>query len=545
LARAIPDFYSKLLLALLLGAATSWPRLAEAANELKRQVNLEWEEIEDATLYEIQVTRILKDGQRKKPLYFKLKKARWAATVNPGRYEMRIRSYDQRGVPGEWADPMEFWVKIAAPETIAPLKESKIKTEGDEKADVEFRWNPVEGASSYELTLESLDGKIKESKTLEGTSLHLDLPVAASYNWKVTAVMPEGEKGEDGESALFSLLGRPLETPQIEKPLSRFVREMKWERPDHVESFSYVLYRKSDDGRWRPVEKKQGLTDASAPFDLARPSGEYRLRVRAEAPGRENSAFAQLDFEVHGDLHDPGAVDKAILKDSLEKPTRYYAIASYFITQIKYSSRVYETAQKAQFDAVGGTGRLGLGYQSMKRWGAFGIVDMGGFNIGNKNFTFASAELHGTWKLNWSSSNQVLFGAGLYYKELPQVQGNASSGFEGVGVAKSQGPHAGLRIWIPLTQKLGLQMNGRLYYSLTGATSSGQGVQSALSYQLGALGSLRLSPELMGYAGYAYRLDQAHYNADTSDPYSAAQSGDVNSIEIQGHYLNLMLEYSF
>jgi hypothetical protein len=59
------------------------------------------------------------------------------------------------------------------------------------------------------------------------------------------------------------------------------------------------------------------------------------------------------------------------------------------------------------------------------------------------------------------------------------------------------------------------------------------------------LGSYRLNRAWMGYAGYAYRKDELRYDTDPSDPDSFARPGQVNEISIDGHYLNLILEFSF
>jgi hypothetical protein len=59
------------------------------------------------------------------------------------------------------------------------------------------------------------------------------------------------------------------------------------------------------------------------------------------------------------------------------------------------------------------------------------------------------------------------------------------------------------------------------------------------------LGSYRLNRAWMGYAGYAYRKDELRYDTDPSNPDSFAHPGQVNEISIDGHYLNLILEFSF
>jgi hypothetical protein len=101
--------------------------------------------------------------------------------------------------------------------------------------------------------------------------------------------------------------------------------------------------------------------------------------------------------------------------------------------------------------------------------------------------------------------------------------------------------------WLPLNDRFGLQANARGYYTLTGSTSSGEKALSSLSYQYGLLGSYRLNKCWMGYAGYAFRHDEAIVNSvsKTSDPSSYANAGDKDTISIDGHYLNLILEFSF
>ena len=90
-----------------------------------------------------------------------------------------------------------------------------------------------------------------------------------------------------------------------------------------------------------------------------------------------------------------------------------------------------------------------------------------------------------------------------------------------------------------------MQVNARYYYTISGTAPNGQEIQPSLSYQVGVLWSLRLKRILMGYAGYTYKLDRTEYLADPDATGSRASEGAINSIDIQGNYLNLILEYSF
>ena len=57
-----------------------------------------------------------------------------------------------------------------------------------------------------------------------------------------------------------------------------------------------------------------------------------------------------------------------------------------------------------------------------------------------------------------------------------------------------------------------------------------------------AKGSYRLSSDWMGYAGYLYRKDSAEFATKSG---TASAAGKNSTVEIQGNYINLLLEVSF
>ncbi len=293
------------------------------------------------------------------------------------------------------------------------------------------------------------------------------------------------------------------------------------------------------------VEKKEEHIGNILPLDTSRPTGRYRLQVQAKGEHRGPSPVAKLEFEMMGNFKSADALENAIRRESITKPTHFYFIGSYLITSVNYEAVNHDQLTKGSFSALGGTGRFGGGYQDPEsKWGGFAIVDLSGFSISGGVFQFASAEAHLTRKLEFGQGGLLLFGSGLFSKELPFVLGTSIDGYSGVGKARSLGPHAGFTYWIPLSARFGLQANARGYYTLFGNSPNGGQMQSELSYMGGLMGSYRLSKSWMGYAGYAYRLDSAKFKASSSAQ-SFAQSGDVNSIRLTGHYLNLILEWSF
>lgn len=531
-------------LALIL-ALSFLPLTAEAQTRARRNVEVEWDEVEGATAYEVQIVR--KEGKDKKPTRYKMQTAKWSANVKPGFYNMQIRSYDDRGVPGDWSPASELHVRLPSVVAISPEANKTLQSENQKSQPLDFRWEAVPGADKYKVTVKSTTSDWKYEKILSDTVLNVDVPSGQAIQWDVIAINPKGEDGDPWEAPLaFEVRGPQLPPPEIEKPLTKYVKEVKWKGSEFAKSYAYDLkYFNEKTKKWETVDSKRGYNTNVAAMDMSRPSGKYRLQVQSVGDRRKNSAVQQLDFEVRGGFREPAALEKAILRESISKPTNFYAIASYLITQVNYAQANFDQGQRATFTAIGGTGRIGAGYQQPEsKWGGFGIVDLGGFTIGGKNFTFASMEMHVTRKMEFGQGGLLLFGSGLFSKELPVVEGSDLDGYQGTGKVRNIGPHAGFTYWTPLNERLGVQVNARLYYTLMGAAESGD-VQSSMSYQYGLLGSYRLQSNWMGYAGYAYRKDEALYTTNPSDAASFANPGDINSVSMDGHFLNLILEFSF
>lgn len=522
---------------------SSGPAFAEP--KVRRNVEIEFEAIEGATKYEIQVVQ---KGAKRKPMRFQLKAPFWTASIKPGLYSMQIRSFDDRGVPGDWSPPTDLQVKLPAIIPITPQTGTIIKSGRADEQNVKFQWEPVPEAAKYEIFVRSNTSDFKKEEVIEGTSLDVALPAGQNYEWNAVAIDSKGEKGEVLEQPFqFEMRGPPLSKPQFEKPRSKYVREISWKAPDFANSYSYELrYYNPAKKAWESVDQKPDLAETEIKMDYSRPSGRYRAVVQAHGPRREPSAPEQMDFYMKGGFRDPASFENAILRDSISRPSNFYAIASYLVTQIDYKGTNFDDTSTPSFGAFGGTGRIGVGYNNAdSNWGGFGIVDLSGFVIEGQNFQFASAEAHATRRLEFGQGGLLLFGSGLFYKQLPIVSGYAGTGFTGVGKVSNIGPHAGFTYWTPLNDRLGLQLNARLYYTLMGSASTGPKALSSMSYQFGVLGSYRLNRYWMGYAGYAYRLDEANYETRPDDPQSFAQPGQTNSVSISGHYLNLILEFSF
>lgn len=524
--------------------ATVW------AAPYRRLVNFEWEAIEGAKSYEIELKQSKEDDKEKgegKTFTFKVKEAAWNGRLTPGRYMMRLRSRDYRGVPGDWSPPSEFNVGLETAVLKFPASRARIATKETDKIKMDFQWAPVGGADQYQFTLTSEDGKTQVSETLKETKIRLELPVAMNYTWKVSASDAHGIQSDATAVSQFSVLGKALDAPRIEKPENEFVREIRWKKIDYASGYDvYVLKWNGQSKKWEKFKVIQNTQDDSLPFDDTWPGGKYQVAVRAKSDMRPASTLAKQSFSVrHGD-RSPAAEYTALVRKSIDRVTGWYAIASYLVTEMQFKGVNPEKNSAVAYSALGGTGRMGVGWFNPDTpWGFLGIIDLSGFTFNGKTQTFASAEVNAVYRRAVGDRGEVRFQIGPYYKELPETVGDPFSGESQDLKITSAGPHAGAEYWFSLTPKLGLQINAHLYMSLLKiSTPNGEPLRPSLSTQFGFLGSYRFTPTFTGLIGYARREDKMSYNAvPRADNF--AVEGDVNESTVVGNYLNIFAEWAF
>lgn len=517
------------------------------ATPYRRLVNFEWEAIENAKYYEIELKQIKEKGEKGSTFNFKVKEAAWNGRLTPGKYLMKLRSHDHRGVPGDWSEQSDFNVGLEAAVLKSPSSQMKIKTSETEKAPIDFSWAPVGGADQYQFTLTSEDGKTQITETVTEPRFKSKLPVAATYTWKVAASNSEGISSEATSIGQFSVLGKPLEKPEIEKPESEFVRELKWSRPEYTTAFDVQILRYSaETKKWEKVQVLDNYQHETVPFEDGWDGGKYQAVIRAKTELRPASALAKMSFTVRHGNRSPAAEYTALVRKSIDRVSGWYAVASYLLTEMKYTGINPEKNSSVAYNAIGGTGRLGLGWFSPKTpWGFLGILDMSGFTFNGKTQTFASAELNAVYRLSLGDRGELRLQAGPYYKELPETVGDPFSGQSLDLKISSAGPHVGAEYWYSLTPKLGVQVNAHVYMSMLKiSTPNGEALSPKMSTQLGFLGSYRITPRFTGLIGYALREDRMSYNAVPSAG-NFANAGDVNESTIIGNYLNLFAEWSF
>lgn len=512
----------------------------------RRLVNFEWEAIDGAKSYEIELKQA-KEKSEGKTFTFKVQEAAWNGRLPAGKYIMRLRSRDYRGVPGDWSTPSDFNVGLEAAVLKSPSANSRIESADEATTEMKFDWAAVGGADKYHFELLAEDGKVIQHEELKETYIKIKVPVAANYTWKVSSSNEEGIESDAVAVSQFTVLGKAIAPAKLQKPETEFVREVKWTRPDNVTSFDVILLKYSTETKkWEKFKVMENYQDDSLSFDPAWPGGKYQVGVRAKSNLRPSSPLAKESFNVRSGDRSPAAEYTALVRSSIERMSGWYAIGSYLVTEMKFMGVNPEKNSTVAYSAVGGTARFGLGWFNPNTpWGFLSIIDMSGFTFKGTTRTFASAEINAVYKKNVGDRGEARFQIGPYYKELPETVGDPFNGTSQDLTISAAGPHVGAEYWYSLTPKFGIQVNAHLYTSLMKvSTPNGEPLAPTMSTQFGFLGSYRFTRTFTGLAGYARREDKLSYKAVPSTT-NFAVDGDVNESTIVGNYLNIFAEWSF
>ena len=484
----------------------------------------------------------------------------WHGPYKAGNYRVRSRARKADGSYTDWSSTQSLEVLSQSPNVTSPAFNAQIETKDKIETHIDFNWTRSVGAAKYRLEAQAIDlqgkpiGEAAINEVTTSTSYSAKLEVGKGYAWKLSPLNANGEMIEASVvSSQLLVLGSELSAPKIDNPGTRYVNQLNWHSTDVNKTFDYSLQR-WDAGKkgWVKVVQKRKSTEVTIPFKAEYPGGNYRIAVRSVADYRKPSEFNILEFPVHDGDRSPEATEAQRRREFLEPISGLYFLASYLITNMSYTGNDAETNSSIAFSALGGTGRLGVGYNPpQSQFGILGLVDLSGFQISQKNYTFASSEAHVQWRQN-HGNNQYRYSAGLFYKELVEVRGTLGQlSMTDVATVATAGPHAGIEAVHALNENYGVQFNARIYMSMMGLkTPNGGAISPTFSYQLGVLGSRKLSPNAIGYIGYAYRGDNAAYKSTANDDSSGsitslAGPDSLQQIGVSGHYLNLIYEWSY
>jgi hypothetical protein len=275
------------LLSFFLCVAT--PAFAEGTSVVgTKLVEIEWEEVPDATGYEVQLSPVPKG----KPLVFRTSGTQFSEAVPFGQYWLRIRSKSKVGAFSPWSERAELDVVAKVLQLLEPADNAEIFSQGDAKQSVELKWSPVEKAKRYTLKVWTEVAKDKPYNfTTTTTSKRLRLSPGRSYYWQVTFESAGGvDYYQEPQTFTFTLNGTRLLAPSDLDP-----KTLSWKASPGAQAYQGKLfYRHLDETTWTLI-KETKLLEPKWVNEKLKP-GHYKLELVATAPRRMNSEVTVHEF---------------------------------------------------------------------------------------------------------------------------------------------------------------------------------------------------------------------------------------------------------
>ena len=260
-----------------------------AQAQASRLVKVEWESIPSADSYDIEISELRGTPLRPKdPILVNTQALIWALQLEPGLYQMRVRSRDARKAPGAWSTPRNFDVGLENAKDLSPKDGEKVLTTEDKTAIVHFTWGRVEGANEYQFDLKSADETLKMSKLISGNSIDLKLPVAVNYRWTVQARTTTGLSSVSPTGSAFALWGKGLSQPELRVKESESNRRLEWSKPPQAQTFrTEIAYWDPAENAWARLRGDRGVKTTQLNFHRDWPEGQYRFAVQAHSELRQ------------------------------------------------------------------------------------------------------------------------------------------------------------------------------------------------------------------------------------------------------------------
>lgn len=284
-----------LTLALAVSAAAQTTPASEEPS--KATLDLEWEVVEDAIAYEVQLT----PAAGGEPLRFIAPENKLSQSLPVGVYRLQIRSKDKAsGYYGPWSESTEVEVTTKIVELLEPLNGAEISEPKERRREVMFRWKPMPDAEKYALKLWSEDIDQSKEYDTRNTSAGLLLPTGHTYFWQVTyeSAQSIGYRASP-KTYSFTLLGKQLVPPVVSRKINpHIVKRMSWTRSPGAQFYKAKLMRRAlDETEWHPLRETEIRDKTVWTFEKLTP-GAYRIEVTAHAKNRVSSDIGSYEFVV-------------------------------------------------------------------------------------------------------------------------------------------------------------------------------------------------------------------------------------------------------
>jgi hypothetical protein len=426
----------------------SLPALAQES----RWIDIEWEEVAGAANYEVELFEG-SDGKLTPRGKYKVENSTWSNAVPPGKYSLRIRSLDKRGVPGEWSDYIPVKVRMHNPKLFQPGPGSQVST-----AQVDFEWSEVEGAAIYQLVVKNEKDTVVYNSTVKDIRATLFLEEIGQYSWSAYALEEgEAQRTQDDFTTAnfktFTRVGGELPAPEVKATVNEKIT-LEWQKIRAAKQYEidYLPPVNADKSRRFKV-----LTHSFAFSPKRLRQGVTTITIRATAAGYPDSPKTVVQFLKSGDsveLQDiiQGGKEETHKVSPAALLWKDEVYASMNLAKYKYSST--DVGNDTELDQKELTG-VGVNLEwmnkpklnSLQRKTELSYLQMSsGRESGSK--------IRAAFSLNKEKNlgkGKLTYGGGVTYLRLPAFMGNRFENDIFVEQSSSLGPHLQLGYTTPVS----------------------------------------------------------------------------------------------
>ena len=419
-----------------------------------RWIDLEWELVQDAREYEIELFQ--QEGDKVLPRgKYKTDSPQWSNAVSPGKYFLRLRSIDKRGVPGEWSGNIALKVRMQNPLQLRPAESDRISDPL-----VTFEWGPIEGADSYQLVVRNPDKEVIHNAATKELKASVYVDKLGEHTWSVFAL----EKGEDlrnpadlPESAFkkFQRAGGVLEAPKVGINLTDKV-VLTWEKVRGARRYEVDYYPPPSSNE---KNRRFGLkiSPLSFPVEKLR-DGITTLSIKATAEGYQDSNKSIVKIARNGNKVEIEDIVQGREVEEIRTPPTYAFFRNELFLAMTLSQFRYDSENSESDTKLSQSNLTGLGF-----WGEWNRrPSLNSLNRKTElSFLHLSSGIDSGYatRLAYSLNKEMKFsrrifsfGAGLSYLGLPAFMGNLFDNKVEVKSSSSLGPELQLGFLNPLNE---------------------------------------------------------------------------------------------
>lgn len=246
---------------------------------MAREIDFTWQAFPEAVKYELQVSE--KKSFKKILFKKKSKEPQVKSDLSMGQYYYRVRAFDAKNRPGVWSKPMLLTVKPFPPKPLSPKKGAKFNYY-EEKNEIEFSWEKLDGKVKYDLLIQTTAGKTVLEKKTRKNSITIRKLKAGDYVWKVRAIIQKRLITNYSDSRFLFVTKTPIKPPTLVSPKDKSslaaYRDDKfiWTK-DSVTKYTDIELERLDKED-EDVDGMYDLEGESTDLPMLMP-GNYRWRV--------------------------------------------------------------------------------------------------------------------------------------------------------------------------------------------------------------------------------------------------------------------------